>query len=329
MTLAWSSFDDNQVSEPTGPRVAVLLCTYNGATYLQQQLDSIARQTHSNLEIWVSDDGSTDETPQILSSAQNAWGSERIKILQGPRQGFARNFLSLACHPEVDADYFAFCDQDDIWLPAKLERALEALARLPQNQACLYGGATRLVDQSGQVLGGSAMTPRVLGFENALVQNFAGGNTMVFNRRLREHLQHAGSALDIVSHDWWLYIVATAVGGHVVFDSEPQVNYRQHKGNLIGANARLPARINRIKAMSTGRLIDWLWINCTCLEHLVADMPAENQQLLEQLANVRRETLLKRITRLPALTLARQSVLETWILKVALMLAPRLRAKHY
>lgn len=316
MELNWPSLPPIR---PEQPKVAVLLCTYNGAQFLKAQLESIAAQTHQNTEIWASDDGSSDQTREILLSAQRAWGSERLKVIDGPRRGFAQNFLFLACHPSIEADYFAFSDQDDLWLPNKLSRAIDQLQIHAENLPCLYGAATRLIDTQGHVLGPSSLTPNILCFENALVQNVASGNTLLFNQTLRQILQLAGNHLQVVSHDWWVYIVATAVGGHVTFDREPQVDYRQHKGNLIGANKHIVSKLKRIKAMSTGRLLDWLWINCACLKNLEQQLPTQNLNLLRALTETRQQSRLQRLRRLPKLTIRRQSTIETWILKAAIL----------
>ena len=98
------------------PHVAILMCTLNGERFLKEQLDSFTTQTHQDWTLWVSDDGSTDQTLEILRATQAEWGADRLKIVEGPRKGFARNFLSLACRAEIEAEYFAFSDQDDVWL---------------------------------------------------------------------------------------------------------------------------------------------------------------------------------------------------------------------
>lgn len=90
-------------------------------------------------------------------------------------------FLSLACRAELQADYFAFSDQDDIWLPEKLSRAIGMLEKLPPNTPSLYGSRTQLINAQGEIIGISKLIPHELSFNNALVQNVAGGNTMVFN----------------------------------------------------------------------------------------------------------------------------------------------------
>lgn len=106
------------------PLVAILLCTYNGARFLAEQLESLEYQTHQNWVVIASDDGSTDLTLEILQQYQAKWPSGKLTIRGGPQKGFSQNFLSLACDPEIKANYYAFCDQDDVWLPEKLEIAV-------------------------------------------------------------------------------------------------------------------------------------------------------------------------------------------------------------
>ena len=320
MKSAWSTPNVANLSEP---KIAVLLCTYNGALYLRDQINSLAQQTHSNFVLWVSDDGSNDQTIEMLEHAQQTWGPDRLVILNGPRQGFARNFLHLACHTDIAADYYAFCDQDDIWSPQKLHRAIKHLSQMKQDQACLYAGATRLIDDRGTDVGKSPHQKGKLDFSNALVQNFASGNTMVFNQSLKHYLKQAGAELNIVSHDWWLYIVTTAVGGKVVFDHEAQVYYRQHKDNLIGANAKIFERLKRIKAMSSGRLLNWIQINCQCLQRIQTSMTPANQQLWHTVKEMRYLPRLRRLPSILNIKLQRRSRLESELLKTALLLARR------
>ncbi len=107
------------------PSVAILMGTFNGEKFLREQLDSIATQTHQNWVVVASDDGSCDATLEILRDYQKRWGPERIEIRNGPQKGFAQNFLSMACDPRIKADFYAFCDQDDVWLPEKLAVAID------------------------------------------------------------------------------------------------------------------------------------------------------------------------------------------------------------
>ena len=277
------------------PFVAILMCTLNGALFLLEQLESIANQNHSNWVLWVSDDGSSDGTLEILRTTQQRWGAERLRIIEGPRKGFARNFLSLACHPEIEAVYYAFSDQDDIWLPSKLTRALEKLTEQPNNTALLYGSRTSLIDETGKPIGISPLIPKRLDFSNALVQNVAGGNTMVFNHALVKTLRHAGADLDIVSHDWWLYIATTATQGKALFDQEPHVLYRQHKDNLVGSNMGLTSRFKRLQKLFSGQFAGWIQQNNLCLQKLETHMTIEAIHRAQLLASIHQVYLYKRL----------------------------------
>src|SRR5262245_18188806 len=133
-------------------RVAILLCTFNGQNFLAQQLSSIAAQTHTLWELWTSDDGSKDDTKAILQCSAEA-SNQSIRIFAGPSQGFAANFLSLVRRRSIQADYYAFADQDDYWEPEKLSVALEWLRSVPPGEPALYCSRTRLIDENGRDLG--------------------------------------------------------------------------------------------------------------------------------------------------------------------------------
>lgn len=302
------------------PHVAILMCTFNGERFLKEQLDSLTTQIHQNWTLWVSDDGSTDQTLKILRTTQAAWGSDRLKIVEGPRKGFARNFLSLACRTEIEAEYFAFSDQDDIWLPEKLSRAIVMLEKLQQNAPSLYGSRTQLINAQGEIIGISKLIPHDLGFHNALVQNVAGGNTMVFNQHLRDALQFAGSDLDIVSHDWWLYLVTTAIQGTVIFDQEPLIHYRQHKHNLVGANASLSAKLNRLSQLFSGRFKNWIQRNHSCLTRIEPKMSSDSVHTAQTLANLHNLDTIQRVMQFKQIGLRRQSASGNLALLAAVVL---------
>ena len=118
------------LSAPAAPLVAILLCTKNGSRFLPEQLNSVASQTHTNWKIFASDDGSTDATLSTLLQFAELH-AKRVLLRDGPRQGFTKNFLSLAADPTINADYFAYCDQDDVWHDEKLTRAVTWLQRIP------------------------------------------------------------------------------------------------------------------------------------------------------------------------------------------------------
>ncbi len=195
------------------PLVVVLLCTYNGARFLAEQLDSLQAQTHQNWVVIASDDGSTDQTLRILQQYQVKWPAGKLTIVSGPQKGFCQNFLSLACEPQIVADYYAFCDQDDVWLPNKLEIAVSNITLNQQlSVPYLYCGRTNYVTDNLKPCGTSPLFFSPPSFRNALVPSIAGGNTMVFNQASKRLMEGAGP-LDVPSHDWWMYILVTGSGG--------------------------------------------------------------------------------------------------------------------
>ena len=132
------------------PGVAILLGTCQGERFLAGQLDSIAAQTHAHWRVWASDDHSTDGTLGILDDYRQRWGDDKLAVRHGPGKGFCANFLSLACDPSIQADYYAFADHDDLWDDDKLAVALDWLTGIPHTIPALYCARTRLLDEDGQ-----------------------------------------------------------------------------------------------------------------------------------------------------------------------------------
>lgn len=260
---------------PEAPLVAILLCTYNGEQFLKEQLDSIESQKHKNIAIWASDDGSSDGTLSILAEYSKRWGPDRFSICAGPKKGFAANFLSLVCNPEINADYFAFADQDDIWQTDKLSRAIEHLDKLPQEEPAIYSGRTILIDEQGNRIGYSPLFKKKPSFNNALVQSIAAGNTIVMNKAARDLTCKVGEA-PIVSHDWWVYMLITGAGGTFIYDAHPSVLYRQHNDNVIGGVITFSARLQRL---FTSQFKEWNTINASALKQALPHLSDENQQL--------------------------------------------------
>lgn len=290
--------------------VAILLCAYNGERFIEQQLDSIAAQTHQNWKVWVSDDGSTDRTPDILAAYGDRWGSERLQVVPGPGRGFAANFLSIACLPEIRADYFAYCDQDDIWEKDKIARAVERLESVPPGTPGLYCSRTTLVNEAGQVIGLSPLFRQAPDFRNALVQNVGGGNTMVFNQVARQIVMAAGADLQVVAHDWWTYVAVSAAGGVVFYDPTPSLLYRQHGQNLIGSNSGKLARILRLRQLMQGQLRGWIDQNVDGIRRIAPRLAPDNRAVLEAFLSARRGGALQRMIRLKRSGVFRQTFVD-------------------
>src|SRR5229473_2773134 len=191
------------------------------------------------------------------------------------------NFLSLACGKNLASDYYAFCDQDDVWEADKLARAIGVLEQAGLAVPALYGSRTSLIDENGKTTGFSPLFPKTPTFRSALVQSIAGGNTMVFNQKARELLAFCGSDVNIPSHDWWLYQVTSACGGHVHYDAYPSVRYRQHTQNVIGSNMGWAAHMRRLQMLRQGRFRNWTELNVSALTRLRPRMTAENRQIFD------------------------------------------------
>lgn len=290
------------------PKVAILLCTYHGQRYLADQLDSFAAQSYPNWEVLASDDGSQDNTHSILETYRNKWGRDRLSIHFGLARGFAANFLSLTCRSSIKADYYAYSDQDDVWETDKLQRAMNWLLTIPKDIPALYCSRTRLVDVHNRDIGLSPLFNKPPSFSNALMQNVGGGNTMVFNNAARTLLCEAGADADVVTHDWWAYLLVSGCG-KVFYDTRPTLRYRQHEGNILGVNTGWAARFKRIRMLFQGHYRAWNDRNIEALQRIRHRLTPENQQILDQFIKARNLGLLPRLIGLKRCGIYRQTLL--------------------
>ena len=293
-------------------KIVILLAAFNGADHLVEQLESLSNQSHKNWELVVSDDGSTDCTVNIVRQfAMDV--QQRVTIVEGPQQGFWKNFLSLLRYQrsDADADLFAFSDQDDIWFPEKLRRAAGWFATQPKDVPALYFTRTELVGEDGARLGYSPLFKRKPIFQNALVQNIGGGNTMVFNRAAKLLLARTPQDVALVAHDWWTYQVVTGAGGKAFYDPEPSLSYRQHARNLIGSNKGLRQHLIRLTAFANRRVKIWNDTNI-CAHTKMRDFLSENALLtLDRFSSARKATFPKNVYLLWRSGVYRQRPLET------------------
>ena len=265
--------------------VTILLATHQGARFLQGQLDSIAAQDHRDWSLIVSDDGSRDATRDIIASFAARRADGQVQLVEGPRQGATRNFLSLiaAAPPQ---GLIALADQDDVWLPRKLTRAVEALTEPAAVVPTLYCARTILCDDALEDRRDSRWFQRPHGFRNALVQACTPGNTIVLNPTATAALQRAtpaAVAAGIISHDWWAYQVISGSGGRIAWDSERVLLYRQHAANEVGGNDTMRGRGHRIGQLLGGDYGQWLRANLAALSAGRVDLTPENRALADGL----------------------------------------------
>lgn len=214
-------------------KVLVLLSTYNGEKYLQEQLVSVIEQDGVDVSVLIRDDGSSDSTVAVIQEMQKKFSN--IKLIKDKNCGCAFSFMSLiyeACCNYGEYDYYAFCDQDDVWLPNKLKAAVNELNKITSDKAGLYLGAYQMVDSNLNKIHTLTQNPS-LDIVSAFVSNPATGCTMVFNKKLLNIVAEKKPSF-IIMHDYWTYLVCLSAGGYVCYDKTPYILYRQHDRNVIG-----------------------------------------------------------------------------------------------
>nr|WP_319493613.1 glycosyltransferase family 2 protein [uncultured Desulfobacter sp.] len=224
--------------------IGILLGVYNGTRFLETQIQSYLGQLHTEWLVLARNDGSTDNSGQIL--AQHAHNDSRFHILKndGKNLGVIRNFSALmGAALDTDCRYFAFSDQDDFWHPEKLTRQIQCI----QNAEKAFPGSPVLVHSDAMVADANLKktAPSFMAYQgiqhkasaplkNLLVQNFITGCTVMVNRRLLEFAYPVPDT--VLMHDWWLALCAAAVG-RIEFIDCPLIHYRQHETNQIGAKS--------------------------------------------------------------------------------------------
>lgn len=220
--------------------ITILMATYNGEKYLAEQIESILQQTYCGWKLIIQDDCSTDHTPDIAEAYQRQY-PEKIKLIrrETPSGSAKNNFFSMLSL--VEDDYVMFCDQDDVWLPDKIEKTLTAMKRMEsqygEDMPILLHTDLYVVDQDLKILSDSFfgfqnILPERTGLHQIIVQNVVTGCTVLLNKAL---LSYAGSVPQYaLMHDWWLAVIAAAFG-KIGFLKNATVYYRQHGENQVGA----------------------------------------------------------------------------------------------
>ncbi len=219
-------------------RVQILLSTYNGEEYLREQLDSfLSQDIAADTTVLIRDDGSTDGTRAILEEYRDRYG---FTVVFGENLGLNASMFTLFSQADKEFSYFAYADQDDVWLPDKLSRAVAVLDGMDAHTPALYSARSVLTDEALHPIGQTRYPRRTPSFYNAMVQNVAPGHSQVFNRALLS-LVCAPPPEGIYIVDQWLWLCATAFG-RFYLDREATALYRQHGDNAIGYGES-PARV--------------------------------------------------------------------------------------
>jgi glycosyltransferase involved in cell wall biosynthesis len=301
------------------PSIAVLMGTFNGARFLREQLQSIVDQTVGKITLYVSDDGSSDDTLAIVDEFAST-GRLEVVLSKGPGKGFAENYRILLGKAAETHDAYMFADQDDIWHLGKIKRSLAQIAGIKDGPAGV-GGRTQFVSEDGTDGGFSRLFQRAPSFRNALVQSIAGGNTILLNPEGFRLTRDSSRAGQFVSHDWWAYLIITGAGGRFVYDAEATISYRQHANNLVGANTGLSARLRRIRKGMAGTFQGWNTVHINLLVKNESLLTPQSRAVLDNFRKARSGHLLGRLIALRRSGVYHQTVFFNFSLLVACVLA--------
>lgn len=230
--------------------VSIVLATYNGASHLEEQLDSIFENTYTDWILEICDDGSTDRTLEIIGEYQEKYPGKILLHQNEENQGVTVNFLEGA--KRAQGEYVMFCDQDDVWLPEKIEKTLHFMKEQEKMEgektpivvftdASLVDGVLRTLNDSFFDYNG--LRTDQIDLAHLLIENKVIGCTSMFNRAVVERIIRFPTMARY--HDWWIALIG-ATFGKIAFLNEPTMKYRQHGANVVGAQNFFQYFINRI-----------------------------------------------------------------------------------
>lgn len=233
-------------------KVIVLLSSYNGEKYIEEQVSTVLNQEDVIVKLLIRDDGSRDSTIDIIKKL--CLTNNNIELIEGINVGCAQSFLLLmkeALKREKEYDYISFCDQDDFWMKDKLKCAMEKLSLHNDERPFLYFSNLYIVDK--ELHNKRRMYDSIdcyLNKSHLLVENFATGCTMVFNKAaLKSFLKYPIENLRV--HDIRLFHMCLFIGDYY-YDDTPHILYRQHSDNVIGANYYKKQRLkSKLRSLGT------------------------------------------------------------------------------
>ena len=304
-------------------KVAVILGFYNGNNFIEEQVESIFNQNFKNIDIFIFDDNSKIKL-EFKDLKINNNKKPKIKITKRKENlGYAKNFLMGLEEVGPEYDFYAFSDQDDIWEKDKITRGIEALISKESKYPKLYCSRTSYYNsECTKVIGSSKIHPKKPTFANALLQNIAGGNTILMNNLARQIVVKTVKAENFISHDWWCYQIISGAGGEVIFDKHKTVRYRQHNYNLIGKNNGFLDIKLRILEFLSGKVKRWSDINLENLLKYRYLLTKDNIEILENFIKARRSrNILKKLNYFYKSGVFRQSNKETIIFTIGLILS--------
>lgn len=258
-------------------KVLILMSTYNGEKYLSEQIESLLNQTYKNIKILIRDDGSKDNTVKIVKEFQK--NHDNITLIEGKNKGFIKSFFELINLSE-DSDYYAYCDQDDVWMNDKIERAVKFFNKANNDKPVLYFSNSDYYDGNMKYLA-TAEKNKIYNFRNSLVECVTQGMTMIINNTTRELIKK-NNPQNCLYHDWWTYMICSGFG-EIIYDDKSLVKYRRHnKSVTVEGRSKKELFIWRVKKFLVGDSLKQIKKQLQEYENLYADrLNMEDKQLLK------------------------------------------------
>jgi glycosyltransferase involved in cell wall biosynthesis len=297
-------------------KVKILLSTFNGENYLEEQLQSILKQDYENFELHIRDDGSKDKTREILQKYETM--SERVFVTYGENIGVIAGFFSLIEKSYTSEPcYVALCDQDDVWKIDKISSALNLL-RNYKNTPAMYCSNTTLVSGDLKFIGETDLVTKSPSINNAFIENIAIGCTIVINYEALKLLICDNNKKKIIMHDWWIYLVVSCFG-EVIFDKNSKILYRQHSSNVVGANNNgLKKWIERYKKYTKNNIVKNIYEQMEEFYRVYGSLLQGDSKLLVE-DFIKNRTFFKKFFYLISSKIYRQHLLDELFMKLIIL----------
>lgn len=261
--------------------VAVIMSSYNGEMFIEEQIRSIFNQDNVEVKLFIRDDGSTDSTIEIIKNLQTSFPIELLIGETNLKPAFS--FLEALKHCPFEAEYYSYADQDDIWFPQKLNSAYEKLSQFPRDKPNLYCSTYDVVDKNLDLIFTRDLSIyKEMTLQSTLLGICPSGCTMVFNDVLKSEIVKSNPSY-IRMHDFWTLLTAQVLDGNIYIDNRPSMSYRQHESNTVGFSDR--TRIKDLKRLldSAGRNNERLRQAQCVYDDYHKKMSYENNQSLQKL----------------------------------------------
>ncbi|MGH2116478.1 glycosyltransferase [Aerococcus sp. L_32] len=261
--------------------IQVVMSTYNGEKYLLDQIESIMKQKNVNVFLAIRDDGSSDGTVKILKNIQE---NENITVHFGKNVGYKKSFLWLLNEYKHSSPYISFADQDDIWLPNKLEKAISMLEPSKSNKYSLYYSGLNVVDDELNEIGEKKLNDRRLTLGSSISRSNIPGCTMVFNQQLAEKVSLFGDDYDI-AHDALVQLVCLSLNGTILYDDKSYILYRRHDSVVTNTGTGFVKMIIAELNNASNKKNSKIKYARAILQTLKDEIPQDRKKLLKTISN--------------------------------------------